>query len=369
MRLVAIGILFLGAATASAAEMDSLLARIKAVSKEGAGNQEAAAAWKSLVALGGDALFPTLKAFDDASAVSANWLRSAVNAVVEKEKANGKNLPAEKLETFVKDAKHSPISRRLAYEILCELDPKAPERLLPGMLNDPSGDIRRDAIAAELEKVKKLEGNAVRAEYERLFGFVRDQDQAEAIIKELDKFKVKPDVIAHFGIVTKWMLAGPFDSTKRAGFAKAYEPEAKVDLSAKYAGKNGTSFTWKPHTTTEKYGKVDLNKALEKHKDACAYAFTIIESETDRPIELRFGCICAIKVFLNGKELFAREEYHHGDRFDQYVAKGALKAGKNEILVKVCQNNQTEQWAQDWSFQFRICDATGGAVPVKVALP
>jgi hypothetical protein len=369
MRLVAIGICLLGASAVSAAEADMLLARIKAVSKEGAGNQEAAAAWKSLVALGGDALFPTLNALDDASPVAANWLRSAVNAIVEKEKANGKSLPAERLEAFVKDAKHSPISRRLAYEILCDVDPKAPVRLLPGMLNDPSGEIRRDAVAAELEKAKKLEGDAAKAEYLRLFQVVRDHDQAEAIIKELDKFKVTPDVVSHFGIVTRWMLAGPFDSTKGAGFTKAYEPETKVDLSAKYTGKNGAAFTWKPHTTADKYGKVDLNKALEKHKDACAYAFTVVESESERPVELRFGCICAIKVFLNGKEMFAREEYHHGSRFDQYIAKCNLRPGKNEILVKVCQNNQTEQWAQDWSFQFRICDATGGAVPVKVVLP
>jgi hypothetical protein len=367
--LLAIGLCLLGATISSAAEADALLSRIKAVSKEGAGNQEASAAWKSLVAIGGDALFPTLNALDDATPVAANWLRSAVNAVVEKEKSNGKNLPAEKLEAFVKDSKHSPISRRLAYEILCELDPKAPERLLPEMLNDPSGEIRRDAVAAELEKAKQLQGDAAKAAYTRLFESVRDEDQAETIVKELEKFKVKPDVIAHFGIVTKWMLAGPFDSTKGVGFANAYEPETKVDLSAKYTGKGGAGFTWKPHTTVDKYGKVDLNKAIEKHKDACAYAFSVVESEKERPVELRFGCMCAIKVFLNGKKLFAREEYHHGDRFDQYVAKGTLKPGKNEILVKICQNDQKEQWAQDWSFQFRICDATGGAVPVRITLP
>jgi hypothetical protein len=370
MRLVAIGFLFL-ASTASAAnlaETQKLLDRIKAVSKEGTGNQEAQAAWKDLVAQGGDALFPTLTALNDASPVAANWLRSAVNALVEKEKAAGKKLPADQIEAFVKDAKHSPISRRLAYEILVDIDPKTPERLLPGMLDDPSGEIRRDAVAAALKSAEKLEGDTAKKEYQRLFAAVRDQDQAEAIVKALDKFGEKPDVKTHFGIVTKWMLTGPFDSTKGAGFTKAYEPEKNVDLSAKYTGKNGAEFTWKPHVSTEPYGKVDLNKALEKHKDAVGYAYTIVESAKELPVEFRFGCVCAIKVFVNGKELFAREEYHHGDRFDQYVAKGSLKPGKNEILVKVCQNNQTDSWAQAWQFQFRIADATGGAVPVKVAL-
>src|SRR5262245_11257098 len=156
MRLLAIGFMLLVATAATATEADRLLSRIKSVSKEGAGNQEAAAAWKSLVALGGDARFPTLTALNDASPVAANWLRSAVNAVVEKEKANGNNLPAQKLEAFVKEPKHSPNSRRLAYEILCELDPTTSERLLPSMLDDPSTEIRRDAVAAALEKTKKL---------------------------------------------------------------------------------------------------------------------------------------------------------------------------------------------------------------------
>ena len=43
-----------------------------------------------------------------------------------------------------------------------------------------------------------------------------------------------------------------------------------------------------------------------------------------------------------------------------------LKAGRNEVLIKVCQNEQTDDWAQTWGFQLRLCDAIGGAVPFKV---
>jgi hypothetical protein len=32
------------------------------------------------------------------------------------------------------------------------------------------------------------------------------------------------------------------------------------------------------------------------------------------------------------------------------------------ILVKCLQNEQTEDWAQNWDFQLRVCDATGTAV-------
>jgi hypothetical protein len=51
---------------------------------------------------------------------------------------------------------------------------------------------------------------------------------------------------------------------------------------------------------------------------------------------------------------------------DQYTASGTLKKGRNEILLKVCQNNQTESWAQRWHYQIRVCDATGTPIPLKV---
>ena len=47
----------------------------------------------------------------------------------------------------------------------------------------------------------------------------------------------------------------------------------------------------------------------------------------------------------------------------QHAGAGTLKAGRNEILIKVCQNEQKEDWAQMWSFQLRTCDSVGSAVP------
>ncbi len=48
---------------------------------------------------------------------------------------------------------------------------------------------------------------------------------------------------------------------------------------------------------------------------------------------------------------------------DQYVANATLKAGRNELLLKICQNEQKEEWAQAWGFQARLCDVVGAAVP------
>ena len=365
------------ASAATLADAPKLLNQIKAVSKEGAGNQEAGAAWKELVTLGGEAIFPTLTAMDDASPAAANWLRSAVTALAEKETAAGKKLPAQDLEAFVKDRKHNPAARRIAYELLVQADPKTPDRLLPAMLDDPSGELRRDAIAMAMTKAEKLEGEAAKAEYQKLFANVRDDDQAKKIAAALEKAGGKADLVAQFGIVTDWVLAGPFDGPKASGFKTPYPPEAKLDLAATYKGKGDLEVKWKPFTVAvdpkdydlDKVGEVDLNKAIGRHKDAVAYAHTVVETDKELPVEIRYGCINASKVFLNGKQVFAREEYHHGESFDQYVVKVTLKPGKNDLLVKVCQNDQKEPFAQVWQFKLRICDATGGAVPVKIVPP
>jgi hypothetical protein len=65
------------------------------------------------------------------------------------------------------------------------------------------------------------------------------------------------------------------------------------------------------------------------------------------------------KVWLNGKLLFGRDEYHFNSEIDQYLMPAQLQPGRNTILVKVCQNEQTEDWAGDWDFQLRVTDPLG----------
>jgi hypothetical protein len=372
-RLAVVVVLLASTPFAFGAEPDLAgpLAKIKAVKQEGAGNAEARTAWKLVAAAGVDGLMPTLAAMDDANTVASNWLRLAAQAIVEKEQQAKRPLPNAKLEAFVKDVSRAPLSRRLAYEFLAMADPTAPTRLLPGMVNDPSVEIRHDALAAELAKIEPadLKTEAGQAALRKLFASSRDKDQAEKIAKLLKENTIDVDLNKHFGVVSEYMLIGPFDSAMGAGYARPYDPETKVDLKAKLTGKDGEEVAWIHHASAEPYGVVDLNAALGKHKDAVAYVYTVIEAGKEMPVELRFGCITAYRVYLNGKELACREEYHHGQRFDQYTATGTLKQGKNEILVKVCQNNQTENWAQDWKFQLRLCDFTGGALPVQVSLP
>ncbi len=356
--------------TAGAEEIGPLLAKIKAVGKEGAGHVAAARAWKDLVRQGPDVLPDILTALDGAAPRSANWLRAAVDAIAEKTLAEGKPLPAVKLEAFVKDTRHAGAARRLAYEWLVRADATAPGRLLPGMLNDPGAELRRDAVAVVLKEADRDfdQDNrpAATAAYKKALQFARDRDQLTRIADRLKKLDIAVDLTAHFGFITRWMLIGPFESRGGIGFHTVYPPEKGITFKAVYLGQDKKEVRWFEHTTTQPLGLVDFNKAIGPLHGTVAYAFAAVHSKVERPVELRAGSNNAIRIYLNGKEIFFREEYHHGMEMDQHVGRATLKAGRNEILVKVCQNEQTESWAQNWSFQLRVCDAIGGAVPVTV---
>jgi hypothetical protein len=351
---------------AGAADIDQQIGTIRAVAAEGRGNQEAALAWRELVRQRAQALPEILAAFDDANPIAVNYLRSAVETIAQRELENGGSLPAAKLEKFVRDTNRDPRSRRLAYELLVGVDSAAPERIIPEMLHDPSVEFRRDAVARLIDQASKQLSAAEKDEARRLLAdaldAARDDDQVQAVKKQLEGLGEKVDLPRHFGFLMSWRLIAPFDNTEKKGLAIAYPPEKALDFSAMYEGKENRKIGWVEHTTENEYGIVDLAKALGPFKGAVAYAATDFQSDGRQPVEFRLGTPNSWKVWLNGELLFAREEYHRGMSLDQYKIRGTLKAGKNVILVKVCQNEQTEEWAQRWQLQFRVCDPTGTAI-------
>jgi hypothetical protein len=343
-------------------DLPQLLDRIKAVRAEGAGNTEAAEAWRTIVARGPEALLPVLAAFDGADERAANWLRAAVDAI-----AVMKPLDAKAVEAFVLDRNRSGAGRHAAYEVLVRLDPAAPERLLPGMIDDPGRELRREAVARALGKIPK--GPEGKEPLRTLLPCARERDQVDAIVKQLKSLGVDVDVQAHYGIVARWILIATFDNTGMKGFDAVHPPEQGVNLAAKLEGKAGKAVRHVEHATADPHGKIDLNAVLGKEMGATAFAYAVVESPDERPVELRVGSNNAVKLFVNGTLGFFRNEYHHGMKMDQYVARGRLRKGRNEILLKICQNEQKDDWAQSWSFQARLCDALGGAVPFRNITP
>jgi hypothetical protein len=343
---------------------------LKKVGHEAAGNRAAKDAW-TIVAAANVAQLPMLLAsLDDAGPLAANYIRAAIDTVAERTLSEGNKLPHDELERYALDTARGPRSRRLAYEWLAKIDPAAPDRLVPGFLNDPSLEMRRDAVArlqAEGERlVEKAAGDEPQrtqgiATLRRALDAARDLDQIAALDKQLTDLKQPVDLARHFGFITTWRLIGPFDNRDGIGFDAVYPPEETVDFQAEYPGKK-SQLTWKAFTTADRNGKVDLNAALGKEMGCAAYAAVEFFSPRERAIDLRLGTACASKLWLNGKLLDRHRVYHTGGSIDQYQARGTLRPGRNVILLKICQNEQTEGWAQDWDFQFRVCDRIGTAI-------
>ncbi len=368
IRLTVLALLLMTPAPGIAADpaLDQALAALKNIGPQGQGQAEAVKAVAALSAQPASSLVPLLTALNDASPLAANWLRGAIETVFDRAlKANSPGMAAE-LEKFTLATGNSPRARRLAFELLTRLDPNTPDRLLPQMVDDPSLELRRDAIEHALAELQEQKMSPPRflAANQKLFAAARDLDQIEKLAATLREQGAKVDLPRHFGFVMDWRIIGPFDNRDKQGFAVAYPPEKEINPAAEYDGKEGP-VKWFATQSSDQHGVVNLNKAIGKHMGATAYALADFEVERETPCELRLGCINANKLWLNGELLHEREVYHAATKLDQYTAKGTLKPGRNTILVKICQNEQTEQWAQDWQFQLRVCDEIGTPILAK----
>lgn len=364
-----------GGVSALRADVAKSLDAIVAVGREGQGNENAAAAWKELVSGGPATLVPILNASGKGNVVADNWLRLAANVIADDAVKAKMPLPVAELEGYIKDTKHTPQSRLLAYDVIQHADPARAGVIEPTLLNDPSQELRRGAVQRVIDEARKQadakEEAGAKATFGRALDAARDEDQVKVIAEALTKLGVEVDLPKHFGFLTKWQVIGPFENSKREGFDTVFPPEKELKLDASYPGKpddkgQPTIVKWQPFESKHEYGKIDLNKPLGMLKSTTAYALATFDSPEARDVELRLGCKNAWKVWVNGELLFGRDEYHRGQKMDQYKLNAHLKKGANTVLVKCCQNEQTEQWTVEWEFQLRVCDATGTAVALAV---
>jgi len=367
---------------------DAAVAALRQVTGEGQGNAAATVAWPVVAGAGVDALPRLLAAMDGAGPLAVNWLRAAVDAVCD----DGEPLPLAGLEAFLADTRHDPRPRRLAYDLLRGADPDRAAALLDGMLEDPSVELRRDAVAALVARAEAAAG-AGRAEeavagLQRAFAAARDVGQVQAIAKSLEKAGMPVDLARHFGFLLEWRVIGPFDNPGGKGYETVYPPEQAGDLKAPpgvpVAGKFGP-VEWRPVTSADPLGLVDINavypppaaaaaaapaagtappagESKEGLKEVVAYAVAEFDAPQAADVELRLGTKNAWKVWLNGSYVFGRDEYHRGMEVDQYRLAVRLVPGRNVILVKLCQDDQRKPWTTEWEFQLRVCDRIGTAV-------
>lgn len=336
---------------------------IKSVGHEGRGNAAALSAIAQLQKQStADDLPELLRAFAGASPLAANYLRNVVETVADRETAAGTRLPVDSLRAIVFDTKLDPRARRLAYEVILKVQSDARREIIPQLLQDPSPEFRRDAVQQLIDRAAGLtdDDQKLKTFRKALLG-ATDADQVKEIAQGIRTLGEDVSLVRHFGFLTDWKIIGPFDNRNNVGFETAYGPEKKLDLDATFEGQLGP-VSWQEITTADEFGIIDIAKTVSPYKGAVMYLATEFESRSSRDVQFRFGTPNAWKVWLNGRFLFGRDEYHRGMAIDQYTVPATLKEGRNVILLKLCQNEQDDSWAQRYQIQFRVSDGSGLAI-------
>ena len=204
----------------------------------------------------------------------------------------------------------------------------------------------------------------------------RSPKQLEKATRLLSDLNVEIDLANELGMMRRWWVVGPFDNTGSTCFDKVFAPEKRyletglpfaTDANGNKPPEEGKErpAAWQMIQSDDNLGMVDLNESMANEKDATAYLFAkfkVSGGESIPHAQVRIGCITSNKVWINGKLVSSSDVYHSGTRIDQYVDPCQLKDGENTVLIKVLQNAQTEPWAQDWQFQFRLTRPDGSAI-------
>jgi len=383
--LLAIGLACFRLNTTQAQDAPSLLADlavIKQVGPDAAGFEAATLAAKRLSAEPSSSVASLLASMTDASPLAKNWLR-----IVAADVADNGNFPSDILLAFFSDRSQDTDARHAAYQMLVVHDPSSKAKLLAGATDDPSLPIRHQSIAMILDEANQVKETDDKDRAKELFRLVvsqgRNPDQLQAAVKALDVLGEKIELADELGLIRRYWAIGTYENTNSGNFATAYPPE-KV-----YAEKGRLPEAWlaanavipggleskktvntKLVVSDDSFGVVNINPTFENAKDVIAYCY--VEFTVPEAIEAvaKLGSITASKVWVNGKEVMANEVYHSGSRIDQYIGDCQLVPGVNSALIKICQNAQTEPWAQDWQFQFRFSDQFGAAIkPAAIVQP
>ena len=338
-----------------------IIEALTSIGPRGSGNEKAALIMPLIKGLNSSSILPLLHAMNQANSLGDNWIRASISEIIDQSKMSF--FPQTAILAFANNQKNIGSSRRTAFELLREHDPELAHSIVPGFINDPEPSLRREAVAQLLEKAKSSKNEKdSRLLYEKILSYGRDVSQIKEASSALNEMGESIDLIELMGFLVNWELIGPFDNSERSGFEMIFPPEKTQKVQSFYKGKNG-DIRWNSFSSKDPLGMVNINELYGEIKEVLAYAKTSFNSSSSRLAQFRIGSKNAWKIWLNGDLLFARDEYHRGStRVDQFIVEGELKKGENIVLLKVCQNEQTQSWTKQWEFCLRITDPEGSPI-------
>jgi transglutaminase-like putative cysteine protease len=169
----------------------------------------------------------------------------------------------------------------------------------------------------------------------------------------LGRFDEARELVAGLGYFNDFLVVGPFDNERGAGFGQPHEPETRgVDLGEALRGKE-REIRWRSNPCPEHpLMRLSLAELFHPSEQVLAYVATAIHCDSDRDLELRLGTSGPCKVWLDGVELLSRnvERTHFPDQ-DRVVL--PLRAGWNQLLLEL--SVETGQW----TLETRLTELSG----------
>ena len=137
--------------------------------------------------------------------------------------------------------------------------------------------------------------------------------------------------------VRLWSIIGPFEKD----FEKAFGPEqslaAGVDLKRTHVDGFGNEQKWRV-AASEPNGMLNLTKHIVPKDNVCAYAVVYVESPTAQQAIFAIGTDDGGKIWLNGN-LIVNDDSSHPASPGSTLVPVELKAGRNEVVLKIMQGN------------------------------
>ena len=158
------------------------------------------------------------------------------------------------------------------------------------------------------------------------------------------------------GVIRSLWICGAFDNERGSGYRTEHETQTRFDPDATYPGKLH-SVSWRHLPVQPLMGRFDLGSVIRPSSQVMVYVATAVMADERTDAALWLGSTGAVRVFLNGAELFARDvlrEIHE----DQDAAVLPLQKGANLLVVKSCRQEERSNM-----LSLRIAACNGEPLP------
>ena len=144
----------------------------------------------------------------------------------------------------------------------------------------------------------------------------------------------------------KWHYLGPLENVNNFTYNTSFPFEKQIDLKAEYEGKNKAKIRWQEKNFADGAVNDLLAHSPIKNWAGCLLYREIVADEAIE-LDASFGSDDTIVARLNGERVVQDPSYR-GCAPDQNMAKLKLKAGKNDLMIKIGQGDG------DWAFCFNL---------------